>query len=159
MPRVERQVAKHLIRLACAKISQDCWNKYEFKRKRKWVKRWSVDFISAHAAFNRFFRFINFPPATIFYVVNFFPKPPRHVTRDQHQFTCGIAFLSSLPWHYYCNNFDGLCSINLQNCEKCPGKSQFQTSTAYNKPAAAASFQFTFPRQVFFRTIETIASS
>ena len=157
MPRVERQVAKHLIRLACAKISQDCWNKYEFKR--KWVKRWSVDFISAHAALIDFFVLLTSPQQLSFMLLIFFPKPPRHVTRDQHQFTCGIAFLSSLPWHYYCNNFDGLCSINLQNCEKCPGKSQFQTSTTYNKPAAAASFQFTFPRQVFFRTIETIASS
>ena len=36
----KRQVAKRLIRLACAVISQDCLNNLEFKRKRKWVKRW-----------------------------------------------------------------------------------------------------------------------
>ena len=40
MPGVKRQVAKRLIRLACAVISQDCLYKLEFKRKRKWVKRW-----------------------------------------------------------------------------------------------------------------------
>ena len=36
---VKLQVAKRLIWLACAVISQDCLNKLEFKRKRKWVFR------------------------------------------------------------------------------------------------------------------------
>ena len=39
IPGVKRHVAKRLIRLACAAISQDCLDKLEFQRKRKWVKR------------------------------------------------------------------------------------------------------------------------
>ena len=34
MPRVKHQVAKRLIRLACAVISQDCLNKLELKKKK-----------------------------------------------------------------------------------------------------------------------------
>ena len=84
MPRVKRQVVKRLILLACAEISQDCLNKYEFKRKRKWVKRWSVDFICAHAAFNRFFHFILTSSLQLSFMFLFlFSKSPRHVTRDQ----------------------------------------------------------------------------
>ena len=107
---------------------------------------------------NFFILFIPPPPATIFHVFNFFffSKPPRHVTRDQHQITCAIAFLSLLPWHCIAVILMARVPYTLKIAKNVLENHNFRIRPLHNEPTAAASFQFTFPCcQVFFRTIET----